>query len=126
MVHTQMPKRTDVTRDLMNAWYRSRAQVWFRERLNENLLRFPNPEKVRPNGLIIRPLQQRWGSMSLSRRMLLNQKLIQAPVQSIDYVITHELCHIAQPHHGRAFFKLLNRVLPDWQRRKMRLEDLMS
>jgi predicted metal-dependent hydrolase len=126
MVYSRAPKRTDVTRDLVNAWYRSRAQVWFRERLSINLLRFPNPERVQPCGLTIRSLRQRWGSMSPKHTLLLNQRLIQAPVDSIDYVITHELCHVAQPHYGPLFFKLLNRVLPDWERRKQRLEDIMS
>jgi hypothetical protein len=100
--------------------------VKFAERLEANLVRFPNPEKLRPKGLIVRQLRQRWGSMSPKHRMLLNQRLIQAPLDSSDYVITHELCHIAEPHHGPAFFRLLNRLLPDWHRRKQRLEYLMS
>jgi predicted metal-dependent hydrolase len=125
-VQSEKPKQFDVTRDLMNSWYGERAHVKFAERLEANLVRFPNPEKLRPKGLIVRQLRQRWGSMSPKHRMLLNQRLIQAPLDSIDYVITHELCHIAEPHHGPAFFRLLNRVLPDWQRRKQRLEHLMS
>ena len=40
--------------------------------------------------------------------------------------ITHELCHIAEPHHGTAFFDLLDRVMPDWERRKQRLEQIMA
>lgn len=126
VVHTLTPNRTDVNRKLVNAWYRSRARIWFRQRLNENLLRFPQPERAQPNGLIIRALRQRWGSMSPKRTLLLNERLIQAPVDAIDYVITHELCHIAAPHHGPSFFKLLNRVLPDWERRKARLENLLA
>lgn len=126
LVESPSPKRVDMTRDLVNAWYRERSHKWFADRLEANLLRFPNPELVRPIGLIIRHLRQRWGSMSPGHRMLLNQRLIQASVDSIDYVITHELCHIAAPHHGPLFFKLLNRVLPDWERRKERLENLMS
>ena len=126
VVQSQSPKRADVTRDLVNAWYRVRSQKWFADRLEVNLLRFPNPERVRPIGLIIRHLRQRWGSMSPGHRMLLNQRLIQAPIYSIDYVITHELCHVAEPSHGPAFFKLLNRILPDWQQRKQRLECLLS
>lgn len=116
----------DVVRDLVDGWYRERAHIKFRERLEINLQRFADPEAFRPQGLIIRQLRQRWGSMSPSGRLLLNRRLIQAPVDAIDYVITHELCHIAQPHHGWAFFRLLERVLPDWERRKARLERVMA
>ena len=35
----------------------------------------------------------------------------------IDYVITHELCHMRHNHHGGAFFHLLDRVMPDWEKR---------
>jgi hypothetical protein len=126
LVASSSPKQTDVTRDLVNAWYRARAHKWFADRLEVNLLRFSNPERVRPSGLIIRHLRQRWGSMSPGHRMVLNERLIQAPVYAIDYVITHELCHVLQPTHGPMFFRLLNRVLPDWESRKQRLEEVMS
>ncbi len=91
-----------------------------------NLLRFPAPDDFRPKGLIVRHLRQRWGSMSPSGRLLLNRRLIEAPMDAIDYVITHELCHVAVPHHGPEFFEILNRVLPDWRERKQKLELRMA
>lgn len=126
VVKTLMPERTEVTRVLVEAWYRERAHAKFAERLEVNLLRFPVPEDFRPKGLIVRQLRQRWGSMSPTSRLLLNRRLIEAPTDAIDYVITHELCHIAVPHHGPEFFKLLDRVLPDWPKRKHRLEQRMA
>jgi hypothetical protein len=50
-----------------------------------------------------RQLKQRWGSMTPTGRLVLNRSLIRASVDTIDYVITHELCHIRHPHHGSAF-----------------------
>ena len=47
-------------------------------------------------------------------------------VDTIDYVIVHELCHMAEPHHGAAFYRLLDRVMPDWAGRKGRLEERMA
>lgn len=126
VVQTHRPARVEVTRELVEAWYRQRAHAKFAERLEINLLRFPAPADFRPKGLIIRQLRQRWGSMSPASRLLLNLRLIEAPQDAIDYVITHELCHIAVPHHGPEFFDLLNRVLPDWQKRKRRLEHAMA
>ena len=126
LVHSPEPERAEVTRGLVEDWYRDRAQVTFAERLEVNLARFPDPASVRPQGLIVRRLRRRWGSMSPTSRLLLNRRLIEAPVDAIDYVITHELCHIVAPHHGPAFFALLDRVLPDWPRRKERLERCMA
>ena len=126
VVQTHRPERTEVTRDLVEQWYRERAHLKFGERLDVNLQRFPVPDDFRPKGLIVRQLRQRWGSMSPGGRLLLNRRLIQAPLDAIDYVITHELCHIAVPHHGPEFFDLLRAVLPDWQKQKDRLERVLS
>ena len=126
VVQTHRPHNTEVTRELVDRWYRERARVKFAERLEVNLLRFRAPDDFRPKSLIVRQLRQRWGSMSPAFRLLLNWRLIEAPVDSIDYVITHELCHIAIPHHGPEFFELLDRVLPDWPKRKDRLEQRMA
>lgn len=126
VVQTHRPERTEITRELVEGWYRQRAHEKFSQRLEFNLLRFPAPEEFRPKGLIVRQLRQRWGSMSPSSRLMLNRRLIEAPVDAIDYVITHELCHIAVPHHGPEFFELLDRVLPDWSDRKDKLEKRMA
>ncbi|MFC6688672.1 M48 family metallopeptidase [Jhaorihella thermophila] len=126
VVHTHRPDRPDVTRALVEAWYRERAHVKFPDRIEHCLGFFPDPEAFRPRSLIVRQIRQRWGSMSPAGRLLLNLRLIQAPVDAIDYVITHELCHIAEPHHGPAFFDLLAQVMPDWDRRKQRLERTLA
>ncbi|MBL4918999.1 M48 family metallopeptidase [Szabonella alba] len=125
VVQTHRPNSSEVTRELVDPWYRERAHVKFAERTEHNLTIFPDPEAFRPRGLIVRQIKQRWGSMSPAGRLLLSRRLIEAPVDTIDYVITHELCHIAEPNHGAAFYELLDRVLPDWQHRKQRLERIM-
>ena len=126
VVQTHRPNRQEVTKDLVEGWYRHRAHVKFAEQIEVSMQRFPDPEAFRPKGMTIRQMKQRWGSMSPNHRLLLNRRLIQAPIDTIDYVITHELCHIAEPHHGPAFFDLLERVMPDWDLRKERLETVMA
>lgn len=125
-VQTHRPECPEVVRELTETWYRNRAHIKFVERIEINLQRFPAPEAFRPRGLIVRRIKQRWGSMSPAGRLLLSRRLIEAPIDAIDYVITHELCHISEPHHGAAFYELLDRVLPDWKHRKQRLERLMA
>ena len=126
VVQTHRPLSPKVTQELVEAWYRERAHVKFAERIEVNLRRFADGEERRPKGLIVRQLKQRWGSMSPGSRLLLNRRLIEAPLDAIDYVITHELCHVTEPHHGAAFYDLLERAMPDWERRKLRLERAMA
>jgi predicted metal-dependent hydrolase len=122
IVQSLKPKQRDVTRVLVEQWYRERAQAKFRERLALCQQRFSKPEDFEPAGLVIMQLRQRWGSMTPTGKLILNRFLIRASVDAIDYVITHELCHMRHNHHGGAFFDLLDRVMPDWEKRKIKLE----
>jgi predicted metal-dependent hydrolase len=121
-VHTHFPSRNDTVRRQIDDWFKARAHEQFQKRLEENLARFQDPDRHRPRALIVRQLKQRWGSMTTAGRLVLNRSLIQASSYEIDYVITHELCHRRHHHHGPKFFELLDRVMPDWEKRKKSLE----
>lgn len=121
-VQSHKPRDSAHTQELVERWYRTQAQVKFRERLDLCRQRFPRPDEYKPSGLIVRQLAQRWGSMTKGGKLILNRSLIRASVDAIDYVITHELCHMLHHHHGPTFYQLLDGVMPDWKRRKTKLE----
>lgn len=60
-VRTREPDRPEVTRRLVEGWYRNQARARFAERLEASLARFPDPEAFRPTGLIVRRMDKRWG-----------------------------------------------------------------
>jgi predicted metal-dependent hydrolase len=125
-VHSRNPNKPESTLNLVETWFKERAHKKFGERLEICLNRFPEPEVFKPAGMIIRRMEKRWGSLTPAQRLVLNLRLIYAPVDAIDYVITHELCHMAHNHHGSAFLRFLQQVMPDWQKRKIRLETFSS
>lgn len=104
---------------LLQRWYLDRARAVFTEVLDSSLLHFKGVSSPR---LIVRAMQSRWGSLSRAGTMTLNVTLVRAPRPCIEYVVTHELCHIRHRDHDARFFKLLGQVMPDWVRRKRRLE----
>jgi len=106
---------------LVQGWYRAQAREVFAARLEACYPRLEAMGVARPR-LSVRAMRTRWGSASKEGgRITLNVKLVQVPTPLIDYVLFHELCHLAEPHHGRPFYQLLNRVLPDWQASRDRL-----
>ncbi len=106
---------------LLDGWYRQRAAVVFAERLAYCHAK-ARPELPYPE-LRIRVMEKRWGSCTPGDVMLLNLKLIQVPKYCIDYVITHELAHLREHHHGPAYYALLDRLMPDWRERRQRLHE---
>jgi len=71
-------------------------------------------------------MKKRWGSLTPSNKLILNPELIKAPVKCIDYVIIHELCHIVNPNHGKEFYQLQKKMMPDWKRWKDKLESISA
>jgi len=119
-VTTQDKADKECIKRLLDDWYRAHARRIFRERLDACYPKVEHLDVVYPD-LAIRVLKSRWGSCSPRGRITLNVKLIQVPKSYIDYVIFHELCHLAEPNHSPRFYKLLERVLPDWRERRERL-----
>lgn len=63
-------------------------------------------------------LKHRWASCSPGGNINLHWKCMMAPPTVIDYIVVHELAHLRYRNHTRAFWNLVDRVLPDYQDRK--------
>ncbi|MNI90038.1 WLM domain protein [compost metagenome] len=71
-------------------------------------------------------MQTQWGSCSPKGRITLNPHLVKTPRECIDYVILHELCHIAEHNHSERFYRLLTQVMPNWEKVKARLDGMAA
>jgi predicted metal-dependent hydrolase len=109
----------------LDAWYMAKAKVKFSESLDKCFPRFKTMGHEFPK-ISIRKMKTRWGSLSSKGIITLNTGLIKAPGECIDYVITHELCHQVHKKHGADFYKLLEKMMPDWEKRKHTLEITMA
>ncbi len=106
---------------LLERWYRDRAAGKFRESLDRYWPHFGKFSLAKPN-LQIKLMRKRWGSLSENGRLTLNIDLIRAPRECIDYVIVHELSHLRYADHGSEFYRFLDKLMPDWEKRKHKLE----
>lgn len=108
---------------LLNKWYTAKAEEQFASRLKGWMgwcrqRRLPEPR------LCLLRMSKRWGSAHRDGRIFLNPALVKAPSICIDYVVTHEICHLMYPRHDKAFFRLLDTKFPDWRAVKARLEQM--
>jgi len=73
---------------------------------------------VKPKIVEFGEYKSQWGSCNSNKRIAFNYKLILAPIEAIDYVIVHELCHLIHMNHDRSFWRLVGSVLPDYKERQ--------
>lgn len=106
----------------LRQWYRARAKDYFQRRIvgivaGIDWLEAPPPMKIVP-------MAHQWGSCSPTGSINLNPALIRAPRHCIDYVLTHELCHLREHNHSKRFYALLERHSPNWFATKVELDRL--
>lgn len=109
-------------KSLLEGWYKEKAKEVFKSRLDAIMTQAIWIEKA-PE-LRILTMQTQWGSCSPNGRITLNPLLVKAPRECIDYVILHELCHIAEHNHSERFYRLLSQVMPKWETTKAKLDGM--
>lgn len=81
--------------------------------VQERLAYFNRHYGFKWNSVTVRNQRSRWGSCSRKRNLNFNYKLVLLPSHLADYIIVHELCHLGELNHSRAFWSLVFRTLPN-------------
>lgn len=122
-IEVTVPARSPMAvRDALNRWYRGRARFVLEERLDAmtSSLRWIRTVPA----MRLQTMKVQWGSCSPAGRLTLNPHLVKAPRECIDYVLLHELFHLKEHNHSQRFYRLLERHLPQWRRKKERLDEI--
>lgn len=117
-------KTPEKVRALLAEWYKARAKEIFAKRLTvmlEKALWVSERPAIR-----VLTMKTQWGSCSPRGLITLNPHLVKAPRECIDYVILHELCHIAEHNHSDRFYRLIGQVMPNWEKVKERLDSMST
>ncbi|MXS83091.1 YgjP-like metallopeptidase domain-containing protein [Nitrosomonas oligotropha] len=93
------------------AWYGQQAVACFKERIAI----YAPALHVRPPPFRLSRAKTRWGSCNSRGLVTLNWRLIQLPLHLIDYVVVHELAHLIEMNHSKAFWGLVGAIYPDYQ-----------
>jgi len=107
---------------------RAALSRWLMRQTREHLV--PRLEALsRKTGLqfersLVKRQKTRWASCSRHQAISLNAKLLFLPAELVDYVMTHELCHVIEMNHSKRFWTLLERHSPDYRKFDTRLRDM--
>lgn len=109
----------EVIEKILNNWYMAQAKIWIPKRVRFFAVQMGESYK----NITIKNQKKRWGSCSSARNLNFNWRLIMTPVEVMDYVVVHELCHLKQMNHSQAFWEEVEKVLPDYKMRKKWLDE---
>ena len=73
--------------------------------------------------ITVREQKTRWGSCSAKGNLNFNWKLVLMPEEILDYVVVHELAHRLQMNHSTEFWDEVEKILPDYRKRRQWLKE---
>ncbi len=99
----------------LTQWY----QVQAKEILGGRIFYYSRIIGVEPKKIAVRTQKRVWGNCDYNTKTIhLNWQIILSPMDVIDYVVVHELCHLIEPNHSKRFWHEVQKILPDYPKRK--------
>ncbi|MCC0063019.1 MAG: M48 family metallopeptidase [Defluviimonas sp.] len=68
--------------------------------------------------ITLRDTRSRWGSCTAQGDLMFSWRLVMAPAEVLDYVAAHEVAHLAEMNHSPAFWAVVARLVPDYERHR--------
>ena len=96
-----------------------RVAAWLREEARRTCVAAVDRHAARlglkPGRISLRDPRSRWGSCTASGDLMFSWRLIMAPSAVFDYVVAHEVAHLAELNHSPRFWAVVRRLCPDYQ-----------
>lgn len=103
----------DVIQRALKKWYTDETLGIVKERVNYYKLFFEDTV----TSIKIKDQKSRWASCTYKNEILFNLRCSMMPIQIIDYIVVHEMCHMEHRNHSKDFYLAVERILPDYKER---------
>lgn len=108
----------EMRKALIKSWYVEQAKYLFFKKVHYYNKRIGMPI----HWIRIKEQKSRWGSCSSLGNLNFNWKLVIAPIEILEYVVVHEMCHYKHMDHSKEFWSEVEKILPDYKVRKKWLQ----
>ena len=103
----------------LEIWLRAQA----RQDIEVNVAQRSTEMRQQPRCIYIRSQRTKWGTCSGLCNLSFNWRLVMAPPEVLDYVVVHELAHLAEPNHSARFWLVVRSFCPEFERHRIWLRD---
>ncbi len=101
-------------REIFIAWYRERTREWVHKLVNQ----YQTENEFQYGRIMITSARTRWGSCSGHNNLNFTYRLAMAPLSVIEYVVVHEIAHLAIRNHSQKFWDKVQDMLPSYQKQR--------
>ncbi len=105
---------------IFDDWYRS----VLKDKISKLVEKWEKIIGVKVRTMSIRKMKTKWGSCKdTSKTIILNLDLAKKPINSLEYIIVHEMVHLLEKTHSVKFNTYMDKFLPNWRSRKSELNE---
>ena len=95
-------------------------QSWYRQQLRELVPPYIAKLEIKMNvkvaEICVRTMKTKWGTCNAkAKRIWLNTELAKKPIESIEYVLIHEMVHLLERNHNEKFISYMDKFTPKWK-----------
>lgn len=85
------------------------------QKLTPQVMFFSEQLGKRPSAIRYRDPRSQWGSCSSHRIITLSWRVMMASPQAQTYLVAHEVAHLVQMNHSKAFWAVVEQLEPNWK-----------
>ena len=104
---------------LFERWYRAQAFAI----INDRIKQYVAMSGLKYSRIAVTGAKKRWGSCSSKGYLNFSWRLVMAPPAMVDYVIVHELAHLAEHNHAPRFWQKVHALFPDYRQARRWFRD---
>lgn len=103
-------------KSILQWWYKRESQKIVSDRIQHCRKKSEIMNNLTPCAVKVKEQKKRWGTCTSNKDIYINSKISMARIESIDYIIIHEFCHLVHMNHSKEFYSLVERIIPDYKK----------
>ena len=117
-IYTKNTEEIEVEKKFLEWKYNKLKEI-----IDEAIEKYTKLLNTKINYYRIKKLSSAWGIYHRRENYIsFNIDLIEKDIESIDYVVLHEICHIFYMDHQKKFWSLVEKYMPDYKIRRKKLK----
>lgn len=107
-------KGTSIARrkDILQGWYRQQLRAL----IPQYIAKLEKKMNIKVAEIGIRKMKTKWGTCNpKANRIWLNTELAKKPIESIEYILIHEMVHLLERKHNEIFIAYMDKFSPKWK-----------